>query len=109
MKKSFAAIFLLLNQVYLISAFPINCSLAENEPVEGSGMEPPPSPPPSPPPMVLNDYSIQFYYHQRRLKDSNCTEQFLEQNVSQHLCNSNMIKFNFPNGIIILMHLIFNN
>ena len=52
----------------------------------------------------LNEYVEQFFLRQRILKESNCTLTFLGQNVSKHLCNSNLIKLLFPQGKWLLMH-----
>ena len=47
---------------------------------------------------VMNDYVFRFFLSQRELKETNCTTQFLGQNVSRHLCNSNKVLFLFPEG-----------
>ena len=47
----------------------------------------------------LNDYILQFFYVYDDLKQSNCTETFLGQNVSQHLCHSNAVIFKIFQGI----------
>lgn len=41
----------------------------------------------------LNDYQIGLLLSLRRLKASNCTEEFLNQSVSPHLCNSKWVQY----------------
>ena len=96
-----ATIFLLLCQVYVISSFPLlPDSGEENDTMSGSGSDEDSQLDTStsrdvPP---LNNYIVQFFQSQRVLKESNCTVQFLGQSVSEHLCNSNSVKFLFPHA-----------
>ena len=54
------------------------------------------------PAVQINNYVMQFFLTQASLRASNCTSLFLEQTVSPHLCNSNSIKFQFPQGEVLL-------
>ena len=100
--KLLVSIVLLLAQVYRLSAHPVDCSEVEEESGSGeSDMSLDPEPATREIPFqrpVLNEYILQYFLHQHRLKESNCTELFMEQNVTHHLCSSNTIKLYFPQG-----------
>ena len=49
----------------------------------------------------LNDYQIELYLNLRLLQASNCTETFLNQTVSPHLCNSKWVLYTPLTGILV--------
>ena len=65
----------------------------------GSGEEEEGEKQPSAP--AINNYVLNFFLHQRELKEKNCSTQFLGQSISRHLCNSSRVIFLFPEGKLL--------
>lgn len=106
MERVTIVVVLVLSQVILLSAFPFWPPPTE-EPVQnsteegsgGSGEEEGEKQPSAP---AMNNYVLNFFLHQRELKEKNCSTQFLGQNVSRRLCNSSRVIFLFPEGKLLI-------
>ena len=105
MQRVTTIILLLLSQGLLLSAFPFLPPLPRedsgyNATEEGSGASGEEEEEERETPIVtaINDYVLRFFLSQGNLKEMNCSTEFLGQDVSRHLCNSNRVTFISPQG-----------